>query len=197
MYTSFCSLLNLAQTVLLNLAVPFPFHGKYRPVRLLQRPVNYPQTTPGAVLGCDFFQSYPSSRNFSLYAEALRRNGLAETVQQKYRVMIAGPTTLAALLNSLQLGFRTLAIQKRSSEVWALLGGVKTEFGKYAILLEKVGKKLQEASNTVEEAKRRTRAIGRKLREVESPSGSTPLLLETVHSGGGDSEESEQSASAS
>ncbi len=114
-----------------------------------------------------------------LYAEALRRNGLAELLQQKHRIMVAGPTTLAAFLNALQMGFRTLAIQKRSSEVWEILGDVKTQFAKYASLLDKIKKKLNEATNTVEDAEKRTRVIGRKLREVGAPSESTALLVES------------------
>lgn len=103
-----------------------------------------------------------------LYAEAMRRPGLAEFIQREYRIALAGPSTLAALLNSFQMGFRTLAIQQRSSEVWELLGAVKSEFGKYADVLAKVKKKLTEAQNTVEKAETRTRAINRKLRDVES-----------------------------
>ena len=103
-----------------------------------------------------------------LYAEAIRRPGLFESLQHEFRVSLAGPTTLSALLNSLQLGFRTLAIEKRSSEVWILLGAVKTEFGKFSTVLEKTRKKLQEASNTIDDAGVRTRAIERKLRGVES-----------------------------
>jgi DNA recombination protein RmuC len=102
-----------------------------------------------------------------LYAEVIRRTGLVEYCQRECRVVMAGPTTLAAILNSLQMGFRTLAIQKRSSEVWEVLGAVKTEFGKFGDVLDKVKKKLQEASNTVETAEVRTRAMNRKLREVE------------------------------
>jgi DNA recombination protein RmuC len=102
-----------------------------------------------------------------LFAEVLRRTGLWETIQRDYRVIITGPTTLAALLNSLQLGFRTLAIQKRTSEVWQLLGAVKTEFGKFGDILEKTKKKLQEASNTIESAATKTRAIERKLKTVQ------------------------------
>jgi DNA recombination protein RmuC len=103
-----------------------------------------------------------------LYAEVHRRHGLAERIQQKYRVSVAGPSALAALLNSLQMGFRTLAIEKRSSEVWKVLGEVKTEFGKYAIVLEQVKKKLDEATNKIDEASTRTRAIDRRLKTVES-----------------------------
>jgi DNA recombination protein RmuC len=106
-----------------------------------------------------------------LYAEAHRRSGLAERVQQKYRVSLAGPSALAALLNSLQMGFRTLAIQKRSSEVWKVLGEVRTEFMKYATVLEQVKKKLEEASNKIDEASTRTRVIDKKLRNVETEPG--------------------------
>jgi DNA recombination protein RmuC len=103
-----------------------------------------------------------------LYAEALRRPGLAEALQRDQRVSLAGPTTLAAMLNSLQMGFRTLAIEQRSSEVWAVLGAVKTEFGKFGEALAHTKKKLQEASNTIDKAEVRTRAVTRKLKEVEA-----------------------------
>ncbi len=102
-----------------------------------------------------------------LYAEVLRRPGLAEVIQREHRVVIAGPTTLAALLNSLQLGFRTLAIEKRSSEVWKLLATVKTEFGKFGGILDKVHKQLHTASRTIETAAGKTRNIETKLRKVE------------------------------
>ncbi|HYA03364.1 MAG TPA: DNA recombination protein RmuC [Syntrophobacteria bacterium] len=102
-----------------------------------------------------------------LFAEVIRRTGLGESVQRECRVVIAGPTTLWSLLNSLQIGFRTLAIQKRSSEVWNLLAAVKTEWTRYGEVLDKVHKKLHEASTSIEKARTRTRAIGRKLREVE------------------------------
>lgn len=103
-----------------------------------------------------------------LYAEATRRPGLAEQLQRDYRVVVAGPSTIAALLNSFQMGFRTLAIQQRSSEVWELLGAVKNEFGKYADVLAKIKRKLNEAQNTVDMAETRTRQIQRKLRNVET-----------------------------
>lgn len=103
-----------------------------------------------------------------LYAEVLRRPGLADTLQRECRVVIAGPTTLTALLNSLQMGFRTLAIEKRSSEVWQLLGAVKTEFGKFGDVLDKVKEKLDQASKTIDSAGVRTRAIERRLRGVEA-----------------------------
>lgn len=103
----------------------------------------------------------------SLYAEVIRRTGLWETLQRDYKVVITGPSTLAALLNSLQMGFRTLAIEKRSSEVWSLLGTVKTEFGKFGDILDKTQKKLQEASNSIDTAARKSRTIERKLRNVQ------------------------------
>jgi DNA recombination protein RmuC len=116
-----------------------------------------------------------------LYAEALRRPGLSDAVQRDSRVVIAGPTTLWATLSSLQMGFRTLAIEKRSSEVWTTLGEVKTEFKKYGDLLDQVHKKLQEASHKVEDVARKGRRIERKLKDVqELPAGETPPLLGAV-----------------
>ena len=103
-----------------------------------------------------------------LYAEVLRRPGLWEELHRDYHIVVTGPTTISALLNSFQMGFRTLAIERRSSEVWKLLGGVKTEFGKFGDILEKTQKKLQEASHTIDGAATRTRAIERQLREVEA-----------------------------
>lgn len=102
-----------------------------------------------------------------LYAELLRVPGLAETLQNEHRVLLAGPTTLTAILNSLQMGFRTLAIQKRSSEVWKVLSSVKTEFGKFSVVLDKVKKQLNTATNSIDEASRRTRAMERTLRGVD------------------------------
>jgi DNA recombination protein RmuC len=102
-----------------------------------------------------------------LYAEVLRRPGLLEQLQRECRVVITGPSTLAALLNSLQMGFRTLAIQKRSSEVWQLLGAVKSKFGEFAGLLEKAHKKIEEAGRSIETAGRSTRQIEKKLARVQ------------------------------
>ena len=102
-----------------------------------------------------------------LYAEVLRRPGLCDFLQREYRVVVTGPTTLAALLNSLQMGFRTLAVEKRSSEVWQLLGAVKAEFGKFGEVLAKTKKKLQEASNSIDSAQVRTRVITRKLSKIQ------------------------------
>jgi DNA recombination protein RmuC len=113
-----------------------------------------------------------------LYAEVLRDTGLFETLQRDYRIVVTGPTTLSALLNSLQMGFRTLAIEKRSSEVWEVLGAVKTEFGKFGDMLDKTKKKLREASNVVDNAGTRSRAIERKLRDVqELPAGKVKKKL--------------------
>ena len=117
----------------------------------------------------------------SLYSEVLRRPGLFEQLQREFRITVTGPTTLAALLNSLQMGFRTLAIEKRSSEVWTLLGTVKTEFGKFGDVLDKTQKKLQEASNTIETAARKSRTIERKLKDVqEMPAEKSVEILPEV-----------------
>ena len=106
-----------------------------------------------------------------LYAEALRARGLAEELQEKLRIVIAGPTTLSALLTSLQVGFRTLAIEKRTDEVWKLLSAVKTDFGKFGDLLEATEKKLQAAAQSIETARGKTRTIQRRLRQVEGLEG--------------------------
>lgn len=124
---------------------------------------------------CDKYLEPPRTTDFAimflpfegLYAEVLRRTGLFELLMRDYRVAVTGPTTLAAFLSSLQMGFRTLAIEKRSSEVWTILGAVKTEFGKFGAVLERTRKKLQEASNTIDDATVRTKAIERKLKSVE------------------------------
>jgi DNA recombination protein RmuC len=131
--------------------------------------VNPPHTTDFAIL------FLPTE---GLYAEVLRRPGLLDRIQRDYKVTMAGPTTLIALLNALQMGFRTLAIQKRSSEVWEVLGAVKSEFGKYGEVLKKVQTKLQEASKTIDAVAVRKRAIDRHLRAVESlPDAGTHALL--------------------
>jgi len=131
--------------------------------------LNPPQTTDFAVM------FLPTE---GLYAEVVRRSGLLDTIQRECRVVVAGPTTLWAILNSLQMGFKTLAIQQRSSEVWEVLGAVKTEFGKFGKVLDKVQKKLQEASNTMHDAGVRTRAIERKLRKVqELPAAEAQRLI--------------------
>ena len=113
-----------------------------------------------------------------LFAEVIRRTGLTEAIQRELRVVIAGPTTLWSILSSLQMGFRTLAIQRRSSEVWNLLAAVKTEWSRYGDILEAVQKKLQQASETIEKVQVRSRAIGRKLKDVqELPVGESVALL--------------------
>jgi DNA recombination protein RmuC len=113
-----------------------------------------------------------------LFAEVIRRHGLVNDLQARHRIMVQGPTTLAALLTSLQMGFRTLAIEKRSSEVWTVLGAAKTEFDKYGHVWDKLGKQLDTARRTVEEAGKRTRAVSRKLRDVEvlEPTDSSTLI---------------------
>lgn len=122
-----------------------------------------------------------------LYAEVLRRPGLAETLQRDWRISLAGPTTLAAMLNSLQMGFRTLAIEQRSAEVWAVLGAVKTEFGKFGEALAHTKKKLDEASNSIAKAETRTRQLTRKLKEVEAlPVAESEQLIGVVEFDGED-----------
>ncbi len=117
-----------------------------------------------------------------LYAEALRRPGLLEALQREHKVMLAGPTTLLATLTSLQMGFRTLALEKRSAEVWEVLGAVKTEFGKFGEVLAKTKKKLDEASQTIDLAETRTRAMTRKLKSVEAlPDAAAQKLLHLGH----------------
>ena len=119
-----------------------------------------------------------------LYAEVIRRPGLVEQLQREWRVVVAGPTTLGALLNSLQMGFRTLAIAKQSSEVWAVLGAVKTEFEKYTDVMARVQKKLTEAGNIVEQVGTRTRAIQKRLTTVEAlPADQTAALLPDLADG--------------
>ncbi|PYL16726.1 MAG: DNA recombination protein RmuC, partial [Verrucomicrobia bacterium] len=144
---------------------------------ICQKYINPPRTTDFALM------FLPTE---GLYAEAIRRVGLVEQVQRDCRVIFAGPTTLAALLNSLQMGFRTLAIQKRSSEVWNLLAAVKTEFGKFGEALSAVKDKLDQAARHVDTVAVRSRAITKKLRDVEElPSNPQPLLKDLL----GDSDE--------
>lgn len=116
-----------------------------------------------------------------LYAEVTQKRGLTETLQRQYRVVVCGPNTISAFLNSLQMGFRTLAIEKRSSQVWEILGAVKNEFGKFGDLLEKTQKKLQEASNTIESAAKKSRTIERRLGTVhELPEGKATVTEELL-----------------
>jgi DNA recombination protein RmuC len=124
-----------------------------------------------------------------LYAEVLRRPGLTDTLQRDYRVTIAGPTTLTALLNSLQMGFRTLAIEKRSSEVWQVLGAVKTEFGRFGDVLAKTKSQLETVTRSIEAAETRTRMMNRKLRDVEALPGEQASSLLADALPGADAEE--------
>ncbi|MCZ2290762.1 MAG: DNA recombination protein RmuC, partial [Burkholderiales bacterium] len=113
-----------------------------------------------------------------LYAELLRRPGLVEALQQEHRVVIAGPTTLLAILSSLQMGFRTLALEKRSAEVWEVLGAVKTEFGRFGEVLARTRKKLDEAGATIDAAQSRTRVMSRHLERVQAlPEAQAQALL--------------------
>src|SRR3954469_4077001 len=139
---------------------------------ICQKYINPPKTTDFALM------FLPTE---GLYAEAIRRVGLVEQVQRDCRVVLTGPTTLAALLNSLQMGFRTLAIQKSSSEVWSLLAGVKNEFGKFGALLDGVKKKLDQASSQIDDVARKSRTIERRLNQVEAlPSNPQPLSRELL-----------------
>ncbi|WP_071146612.1 DNA recombination protein RmuC [Bacteroides ihuae] len=146
--------------------------------------IDPPYTTDFAILFLPFE---------SIYAEIIRRTALVELLQREYKVVITGPTTLGAILNSLQMGFRTLAIQKRTSEVWTVLGAVKTEFGKFGGLLEKVQKNLQSAGDQLEEVMgKRTRAIERKLRQVqELPHEESQKILPLGDNGSSEEEEDE------
>ena len=139
---------------------------------ICEKYINPPKTTDFALL------FLPSE---GLYAEAIRRVGLVQNVQRDCRVTFVGPTTLAALLNSLQMGFRTLAIQKRSSEVWNLLAAVKTEFGKFGDALSAVKEKIDQASRKMEDVDVRSRVITKKLRDVEElPSNPQPMLKDLL-----------------
>ena len=127
-----------------------------------------------------------------LYAEALRRPGLVEALQREHKVMLTGPTTLLATLTSLQMGFRTLVLQKRSAEVWEVLGAVKNEFSKFGDVLAKTKKKLDEASNTIAQAETRTRAMTRTLKNVELlPDEATASLLNLSPLSAADDEDAE------
>ncbi len=174
-----------ASEVLLPIDAKFPLEDYQRLVEASERGDGAAVEEAGRALevrikGCardvaDKYLNPPATTDFALlflpteglYAEVIRRPGLPELLQREYKVVVSGPTTLAALLNSLQMGFRTLAIQKRSSEVWQVLGAVKTEFGKFGQVIDKVEKKLQEASNTLGAVQTRSRAIERRLRTVQ------------------------------
>jgi DNA recombination protein RmuC len=139
--------------------------------RIADKYIDPPATTDFAIL------YLPTE---GLFAEAIRRDELLTDIQQKFKVTLAGPTTLAAYLTALQMGFRTMAVQKRSSEVWRVLGEAKAEFDKYGLVWDKLRKHLETAQRTVEEAGTRTKAVARKLRSVEAlePAGiaETPVL---------------------
>ncbi|MBZ2209079.1 DNA recombination protein RmuC [Massilia soli] len=135
---------------------------------------------------CEKYVSPPHTTDFAilflptegLYAEVMRRPGLADDLQRKLRVSIAGPSTLAAILNSLQMGFRTLALEKRSSEVWEVLGAVKTEFGKFGDVLSATKLTLERAAKNIENAEVRSRQMAKRLKSVEAlPSEAAQLLL--------------------
>ena len=136
----------------------------------LDKYLNPPNTTDFAIMFLP---------NEGLYAEVLRRPGLADCLQRDHRIVIAGPTTLWGILTSFQMGFRTLAIERRSSEVWALLGAVKTEFARFATVLDGIQKNLHRAASKIDEARKGTRTIQRKLSDVqELPSTEASALLD-------------------
>lgn len=140
---------------------------------IAQKYINPPKTTDFGIM------FLPTE---GLFADVVRRTGLCESLHRDYRVVVTGPTTLWSILNSFQMGFRTLAIQQRTSEVWSLLGAVKTEWGKYGDILDQVKKKIDQASNTIDDAARKSRVIGRKLRDVQElphQEAHAKLMLET------------------
>ncbi len=146
---------------------------KFEAKKIKEKYIDPPNTTDFAIM------FLPTE---GLYAEVLRRPGLFESLQREYNITVAGPTTISAILNSFQMGFRTLAVQKRASEVWSLLGAVRTEFTTFGAILDKTQKKLQEASNTIEEAATKTRTIERKLRNVqELPTPNQTSLIKDVN----------------
>jgi DNA recombination protein RmuC len=145
---------------------------KFESRKIKDKYLNPPYTTDFAILYIPID---------GLYAEILRRPGLFEQIQREFKVTVTGPTTISAFLSSLQMGFRTLAIEKSTSEVWTILSAVKNEFGKFGDLLDKTHKKLQEASNSIEQASTKSRTIERKLSKVQElplSDQSTPLLEE-------------------
>lgn len=160
---------NLSQKEIDDAVRQFEYSIKKNAKDIRDKYINPPVTTDFAIM------FVPTE---GLYAEILRRTGLFELLQREYRVTVVGPTNLVAFLSSLQMGFRTLAIEKRSSEVWQILGAVKTQFGTFGTILEKTKKKLQEATNVIDSASTRSRVIERKLRNVqELPSEQSIALL--------------------
>ncbi|OGV19270.1 MAG: recombinase RmuC [Lentisphaerae bacterium GWF2_38_69] len=164
---------NMSQKEIDNVYKQFENSIKKNAKDIREKYINPPVTTDFAIM------FVPTE---GLYAEVLRRPGLFETLQREYKVTVVGPTNLVAFLSSLQMGFRTLAIEKRSSEVWEVLGAVKTEFGRFGEVLEKTQKKLQEAANTIEKAGTRSRAIEKKLKNVQklSKEDAAALIGEAV-----------------
>ena len=149
---------NYSKSELENLSKQFESSVKRNARDIREKYINPPITTDFAIM------FVPTE---SLYAEILRRPGLFESLQKEYKITVVGPTNLVAFLSSLQMGFKTLAIEKRSSEVWEILGAVKTEFSRFGKILDKTKKKLQEASNVIDTASVRSRAIERKLKTVQ------------------------------
>jgi len=150
-------------------------HVKLQARNISEKYINSPDTTDFGIM------FLPTE---GLYAEVLRIPGLFEFLQSKYKVIVAGPTTIAALLNSLQMGFRTLAIEKRTSDVWNMLVGVKTEFSKFGELLDRTKKKIEEAGNIIDEASSKSRNIERKLNKVQGlPAGSIQEIEDKENSG--------------
>jgi DNA recombination protein RmuC len=160
---------NVSQKDLEDAVKQFEYSVKKCAKDIREKYINPPVTT-------DFALMFVPTEG--LYAEILRRTGLFDLLQREYRVIVVGPANLVAFLSSLQMGFRTLAIEKRSSEVWQILGAVKTQFGQFGQILEKTKKKLQEATNVIDDAGMRSRVIEKKLKNVqELPPEETFALL--------------------
>lgn len=164
---------NINQNEIENVSKQFEISVKKNAKDIKEKYINPPITTDFAIM------FVPTE---GLYAEILRRTGLFETLQREYKITVVGPTNLVAFLSSLQMGFRTLAIEKRSSEVWELLGAVKTEFKKFGDIIDKTKKKLQEATNVIDKAGVHTRSIERKLRTVQElpPDEAINILNESI-----------------
>ena len=172
-------------------AVQIATDGLARTVRVAAKEIHDKYINPPSTT--DFGVMFLATEG--LYAEVLRQPALVEDLQQRLRVVVAGPTTLAALLSSLRMGFQTLAIEQRASEVWQVLGAVKTEFGKFGDVLGKVKRQLDTASRTIEETGTRSRAMERKLRSVEQlPDAQASAILAFPATGEKDPEEVEEEA---
>jgi DNA recombination protein RmuC len=187
------------ESVLLPIDSKFPNEDYQRLLEAYENLTNLTQKETDAIIGQfessvkknaknikDKYINPPMTTDFAimfvptegLYAEILRRTGLFEFLQRDYKVTVVGPTNLAAFLSSLQMGFRTLAIEKRSSEVWEVLGAIKTEFGKFGEVLDNTRRKLLSATNEIDTASKRTRAIERKLKTVQSiPESKSKAIL--------------------